>query len=89
MALGSTGWGLVGLVLRQGMILTAVGVVAGLGLAVLATRALTQWLYETSATDPGSLVAAAVLLFLIAVAACLGPARRATATTPLTSLRAD
>lgn len=89
MALGSTGWGLVGLVLRQGMVLTVAGLVAGLGLAVLATRALTQWLYETSATDPVSLATAAGLLLLIAVASCLGPARRATQTTPLTSLRAE
>jgi len=89
MALGSTAWGLVGLVVRQGLAIAVVGVVCGLALAAASTRFLSRWLYETSPTDPVSLICAAMVLLCISAVACLGPARRATAVSPLTSLRSD
>jgi len=89
MALGSTARGLVGLVLRQGLAIAVVGVVCGLALAAASTRLLSRWLYETSPTDPVSLIYAATVLLGISAAACLGPARRATTVSPLSSLRSD
>jgi putative ABC transport system permease protein len=89
MALGSTAWGLLGLVLRQGLAIAVVGVVCGLALAAASTRFLSRWLYETSPTDPVSLICAASVLLCISAVACLGPARRATSVSPLSSLRSD
>ena len=89
MALGSTAWGLVGLVLRQGLAIAVMGVVCGLTLASASTRLLSRWLYETSPTDPVSLLGAAAVLVCISAVACLGPARRATTVSPLSSLRSD
>jgi len=87
MALGSTAWGLVGLVLRQGLAIAVLGVVCGLALAAASTRFLSSWLYETSPTDPVSLLCAAAVLLCISAIACVGPARRATTVSPLRSLR--
>lgn len=89
LALGSTNRGLMSLVLGQGLRMTAPGMVIGLVLAVGAAGLLARWVYEVSPTDPRSLGAATGVLLLVALISCWGPARRAAAVDPATSLRAE
>ena len=77
MALGATARDLVGLVMRRGVALVAVGVVAGVGGAMGLTRYLQSLLFETAPHDPVVLGAVAALLVVAAVVACVWPARRA------------
>ena len=88
-ALGATRSSIVGLVLRSGLVLAAVGVALGLGLALLAGRWIEPHLFETSARD--ARVMAVVAVSLLATAALAGwvPARRATRIDPTEALRAD
>ena len=89
LAIGADPRGLVRLVLGEGALLAAVGVVLGLGGAIAATRSLASLLYDVSPTDPAVLLALPLLLACIALAACYLPARRAARSDPLSVLRAD
>lgn len=89
MALGSTRRGVLGTVLGNGVRLAAVGVVCGVGAALLATRWLAGMLYGISPYDPVSFVGVPLLLLAIAVVASLVPARRAARVDPLEALRAE
>jgi ABC-type lipoprotein release transport system permease subunit len=53
------------------------------------TRLLRGLLFEVSPTDPATFIAMAVLLSLIALTACYGPARRASRIDPVQALRAE
>ena len=64
------------MVVRQGLRLVLVGIVAGVVMAFLTARLLTTLLFGVSATDPLTLVARAVALMAVALVACLA-ARRA------------
>ncbi|MFZ1218270.1 MAG: ABC transporter permease [Chthoniobacterales bacterium] len=77
MALGAQKSDVLGLVIRQGMILTAIGVVAGLAGAFALTRLITSLLFGVAATDPLTFVAIPLLLLFVALIACYLPARRA------------
>ena len=77
------------LVLREGFLLAASGVILGLGAAMLATRSLRSLLYDVSPTDPVVFTSLAVGLLVVALAACYRPARRAASADPLTALRAE
>jgi putative ABC transport system permease protein len=88
-ALGATRGNLLGLILRQGMMLTAVGIVIGLCGAVAASRAIAALLFEVSNLDPFTYAAVALLLLAVAGAACLIPARRAASVNPVDALRAE
>jgi putative ABC transport system permease protein len=77
------------LVLREGMVLALIGVVAGVVAAFGATQVMRSLLYDTSATDPGTYAVMAVAALVVALVACLVPALRATRVDPLTALRAD
>lgn len=87
MALGAQRPDVVRLVLKQGLVLAAIGI----GIGVLAALALTQLmstlLFNVSATDPWTFAAVPVLLALVATAACLIPALRATRVDPMVALR--
>jgi predicted permease len=88
-ALGAQRSRVVGLVLRQGLVLAVTGAAAG-GLAALGvTRLLRGMLYGIPAADPIAFGGAAALLVLAALAASLVPARRAAGLDPVTSLRSD
>jgi putative ABC transport system permease protein len=87
MALGSNMWGVMRLVLRQGLGIAALGIAAGVLLMTAAARFLSGWLYRTSPFDAPSLTCACAVLMVVAAAACWGPALRATRVSPLTSLR--
>jgi len=76
-------------VLRQGLILTAIGIGLGLAGAAASTRLLTSVLFEVKPTDPLTYLAVCTLLVIVALAACFVPARRATQVDPLIALRQE
>jgi predicted permease len=77
------------LVLREGAVLALAGVVAGLGAALAATRALSTLLYGVSARDPLTFALAAAALLAIAATAAWLPARTATRIDPMHALRGE
>jgi predicted permease len=89
MALGAKPGDVMGMVLREGAALSAVGVALGLPLAAVLGFALSSVLYDVKPLDPIVFTAAPILLAAAALAATWLPARRATRVTPLTALRAD
>ncbi len=88
-ALGATRGRVVADVLRQGLALTAAGVAAGAGVALLATRALERLLFQVSPLDAVSFAAAAALLAVISLGACTLPAWRASRVDPAQVLRGE
>jgi len=86
-ALGATSRDIFRLVVGRGATLAVVGAAVGCVLALVATRGLGSLLYGVSATDPITFGGAVVLFVAVAVAASLGPARRATRADPVQSLR--
>lgn len=88
-ALGATSRDQVGMVVRQGMTLTSIGVVVGLGVAFASSRVLESMLFEVSPLDPVTYAAVAGGLAVVALLACWIPARRASQTSPLEALKAD
>jgi putative ABC transport system permease protein len=87
MALGAQLGDILRMVLKQGMFLVLGGVVLGVGASVLLTRLMEKLLFQTSPTDPVTIVSIAVLLIVVALLACYLPARRATKVDPLVALR--
>ena len=87
MALGARPRDVLGLVMRQGMSLTIVGLVLGIAIGSVATRVLSDLLYGVTARDPLTFVGVPILLLLVAFLACYIPARRATRIDPLVALR--
>ena len=87
MALGARAADVLRLVLGQFMRLTVVGVALGLIGAFLATRLMTSLLFGVTPTDVTTFVLVSVGLSLVALVACLIPARRATRVDPLVALR--
>jgi predicted lysophospholipase L1 biosynthesis ABC-type transport system permease subunit len=89
MALGAEPGEVVGMVVRQGMTLAALGLAGGLLAALALTRFLTGLLFGISAYDPLTYAAVTMLLAAIAWATCWLPARRATRVDPMIALRAE
>jgi putative ABC transport system permease protein len=87
MALGAEPRDILKLVVKQSLILTVVGVGLGVAAALSLTRVMSSLLYDVSATDPVIFVGVSLLLALVALAACLVPARRATKVDPMAALR--
>jgi predicted permease len=88
-ALGASHWQIVGLVLRQGMGLAGAGLIVGLAASVMLTRFLESLLYSVGAGDPLTLVAVTVVLGVVAMLACVLPAKRASAVDPAVALRCE
>ena len=87
MALGASPSDILKMVLKQGLILAGAGVVIGVLAAFGLMRLLRTLLFEVSANDVTTFALVAGGLFVIAVVACLIPARRATKVDPLVALR--
>lgn len=87
MALGARHADVLGLVVRQGMLLVAIGLALGLTGAFALTRVMESLLFGVTAKDPITFVIVAGLLSVVALIACYVPARRATKVDPLTALR--
>jgi putative ABC transport system permease protein len=88
-ALGATRGDILALVVRQGMMLTGLGVAIGLGGAVAASRALITLLFGISRLDPITYVGVAALLAGVSAIACWIPAWRAARVDPSITLRAE
>jgi predicted permease len=89
MALGAQRADVLSLVIRQGMILTAAGVVLGLAASLGLTRLIANLLYGIAATDALTFAALSLLLLTVALLACWLPARRASSVDPMIALRAE
>jgi ABC-type antimicrobial peptide transport system permease subunit len=89
MALGARSGDVIKLVLRQGMQLAAIGIVAGLAGALGLTRVMDSLLFGVSATDALTFATVPALLTAVALAATVIPAWRATRVDPMVALREE
>ena len=89
MALGAPRSAVLGIVMRQGLLLTGLGITLGVGLSLWATRFIASLLFNTSPTDMLTFLLTAAFLGSVALVACLVPAYRATRIDPLNALRAE
>jgi predicted permease len=88
-ALGAGRRDIIRLVLREGMIVTAAGLVIGLGAAFALTRLIANQLYGVTPMDPLTIATVSVLLMAVAMLACVIPGRQATKVDPLSALRVE
>ncbi len=89
MAMGAERSQVLGMIVRRGVTLAAIGVVVGLGAALALSRLVRGLLYDVTATDPVTFVAVPALLLAVAAAASLVPALRAVRVSPLVALRSE
>jgi ABC-type antimicrobial peptide transport system permease subunit len=89
MALGAQTADVLRLVVKQGMTPVVIGLVVGLAAALALGRVLTAQLYEVSAHNPALLAATSATLAIVALLACLIPARRASLVNPIEALRTE
>lgn len=89
LAIGADRSEVLAMVLRQGLTLAGIGIAAGLLGAVALSRLMATLLYGVGPNDPLTFAAVAAGLFLVALAASVLPARRATRVSPMTALRAE
>jgi putative ABC transport system permease protein len=87
MALGAQSSDVLKMVLGHGLLLALTGVVIGIGAAFALTRLMASLLFNVSATDPVTFIFIALLLMLVALVACLVPARKAMKVDPMVALR--
>jgi ABC-type antimicrobial peptide transport system permease subunit len=86
-ALGAQAAAVLKLIIGQGVKLTLIGLVIGLGASFAITRVMSALLFGVKASDPATFAGIALLLGGVALAACYLPARRATRVDPLVALR--
>ena len=89
MALGANRSAIKVMVLREGAVVVAIGIGAGLIVATLATTYLRTLLFEVRAFDPVTMAAVCVVLAITGLVACYIPARRATRVDPVVALRIE
>jgi putative ABC transport system permease protein len=87
MALGAGARDVLALVVRQALLLIAIGLVAGIAASLALTRVIKTALYEVTPTDPATFIAVALSLTAVALIACFIPTRRAVAVDPTVALR--
>lgn len=88
-ALGAQGGDIIGLVLREGLMLALIGIVIGVAVAYAAARGMSALLFGVRPEDPLTIVIATLLCLATALAGCLRPALRAARVDPLSALRAE
>jgi ABC-type antimicrobial peptide transport system permease subunit len=89
MALGATRSTVLGLVLRQGAVLTGIGLTAGVIAALALSRVMRTLVFNVRPSDPLTMGAVTIFIALIALVACYIPARRATRVDPIVVLREE
>ena len=90
MALGAHAGSVLGLVVREALLMSSVGVIIGIGAAFVLTEWLVaQLLFDTSPHDPATFAVVAATLTIVSMAAAYVPARRATRVDPIVALRAE
>jgi ABC-type antimicrobial peptide transport system permease subunit len=89
MTLGATKLDILRLIAGEGLRLIVVGGILGLGASLASARLLKSLLYNVGPHDPGTYVAAALLLAVVALAATLIPAQRAASIDPMQALRME
>jgi putative ABC transport system permease protein len=89
LALGATPSSVLVQVVGQGALLVVLGLGVGIAVAAATGRLLTAYLYATEPTDPITLIAVGAAILVAGIAACLGPARRATRIDPILALRSE
>jgi predicted permease len=87
MALGAKRAQVLGMVLKQGFMLTVSGAALGLGVSLALSRMAASLLYGVSPTDTLTFILVPIFLLLIALMACLAPAQRAASLNPIRALR--
>ncbi len=87
MAIGAQAGNVVRLVVGHAALVAALGAVAGIGISLAVSRLVKSFLFGIKPGDPITLISVTVLLAMVALAACLLPARRATRVDPLIALR--
>ncbi len=86
-ALGAQVGTIVGMVLREGLTLAAIGTMIGIALSFSVGRGMSALLFGVPATDPVTIAAAAALCLVTAVVGCVRPAIRAARVDPMSALR--
>ncbi|HET7585214.1 MAG TPA: ABC transporter permease [Gemmatimonadaceae bacterium] len=89
MALGASRGAVFALVLRDGAAVAAAGLVIGIAGSYFATRLIASWLFGVGRNDPVTIAMAAALLTVVALAATIIPARRATRVDPVLAMRGE
>ena len=89
MALGAQREELTGMFVRQGLMLTAIGIAFGVGAAFASMRLMASLLFNVSTTDPWTYGLATAAVIAISWIACYLPSRRAAAVNPVNALRAE
>ena len=89
MALGAKRADVLRLVVRQGMIMALIGLAIGLIGALSLSRVMSSMLHGVSPTDPLTFTGVSIVLLVVALLACLIPARRATRVDPIVALRTE
>ena len=89
LALGATRGEVLGMVLRESLVLVAAGVAIGVTVTLGATRLIAARLFGISPTDPLTVVSATLVMIAVATAAALVPANRASRVDPMLALRCD
>ena len=89
MALGASQSSVLRMVLGQGIVLVATGLAIGIAAALVLSRVLQTYLYQTAPTDPLTFAGVAAAFLAAGLLACLGPALRATTVDPMNALRAE
>jgi ABC-type antimicrobial peptide transport system permease subunit len=87
LAIGADRSQVLGMILRQGLTLAALGVLGGLAAALALTRLMAGLLYQVRASDPLTFTVVPVVLLVVALLASYLPARRATRVSPVIALR--
>ena len=89
MALGAGSGSVTRLILKRGLGLVVIGLVVGIGAALLGTRLLADQLFGVGQTDPITYLGASLVFLLVAILACVVPVGRALRVDPLVALRAE